>query len=129
MTIQDPIRFDGDVQIMPALQSLTTLVVGGELPVGLTPCGRIVRAAQYDHLAAALVRHRPGLVISPKFMDGFDYLDVAYCLDQAWFSGIYRICANDDVAPDFLRGELRSVFPSLQVEVIRSGRGASQLPR
>ena len=64
-----------------------------------------------------LQRVRPGVVVSSLLGRRFDCVDLAQRLHDLGYKGKYRVLTDELPRPEMVLGELRTLFPGLDVEI------------
>ncbi len=75
--------------------------------------------------AGFLNRVKPDIVLSPLLCRTFDCSDLAQSLQSTGFSGRYRIMSPRIPRPTVVLTELRSLYPSLDIDIILDSVAAS----
>jgi hypothetical protein len=75
----------------------------------------------FGRLREALERHRPSHVIARAVSPDLDALDLAQALDASGFEGRLVIMGCDLPCIALVREEVARAFPSLRLDVLRSG--------
>lgn len=113
---------------MQSAGSGPVLVLGGAtVPTDLPARTRLVYVDRLDQLGPMIDRHAPSSVVVSALSRSFDYMEVAYQLDQAWFAGQVIVMAQGGVADVGITAEINGLFPSLQVQIVTEA--APQLSR
>lgn len=61
---------------------------------------------------------QPNTVVSPAISTQFDCIDVARLLDQASYTGAFRVVCGDLPNPEMIRREVSRHFPQLDFDII-----------
>lgn len=61
---------------------------------------------------------QPNMVVSPAISTQFDCIDVARLLDQASYTGSFRVVCGDLPNPEMIRREVSRHFPLLDFDII-----------
>jgi len=83
--------------------------------------------AGFDDVEAGFIKRiNPDIVLSPLLCRSFDCLDLARSLQNSGFHGRYRIMSPRIPNPTVVLKELRSVGPSLDIDMIMDSIAATQ---
>ena len=75
-------------------------------------------AVDFAELEMAVRRDTPSVVISPLIGRTFDALDIVIVLNNANFSGLYRILVEHDIGPNAVLSDLRAAAPGVDSDFL-----------
>jgi hypothetical protein len=77
----------------------------------------IVIHTRFTHLSAAMLATiQPDLVVAPLFTTGWDIMDLAEALQSGGYAGPVRILSRPLPRSDLVLGEVRALFPGLELQ-------------
>lgn len=103
------------------MRSVVMLAVGDGFPTGETreqaACASTAFANYADVTHELIEALRPQVVVSCMLGRGFDCVDLAERLSAIGFRGTYRLIGSGMPEPELVVRELRSLFPTLRVDL------------